>query len=174
MFPNDAITISEPISGITSIQITSGGGPNTILAVSMQQENNSSDTTIECGNDAVARNYATNFSVVQMNYQCDDNIIISKTGNDEAFVIVTYVPYFTGDFSTTTEGTIYNPTTDISSSSDIAVYGSISAGEFIISGILLMAILLKCMELLSKGLCSITTERKFLKYNGGDVPIEKE
>lgn len=174
MFPNDSITISEPISGNVVQQMTSGGGPNTILAVSMQQANVSSDTTIECGNDPVARNYATNFSVVHMNYQCDDNIIISKTGNDEAFVIITYVPYFTGDFSTTTEGTIYNPNSDISTSSDIVVYGSISAGEFIISFILLMAILLKLMELLSKGLSNITTERKFLKYNGGDVPIEKE
>lgn len=172
MYPNDAITAVQEISGVTTWVITNSGN-YTVLAVAMQQQNNASNTIVKCGNDIVAKNYATNFSNVQMNYQCENNILqVSKTGNDSSTVIVTYVPYLTGDYATTTEA--YNPSSNIASTSDVKIYGSITAGEVILISLLIMGILLKSFELLASGLSKITTKRKFLRYGGGDVAMDDE
>lgn len=169
MYPNDAITYTTEIHGAVT-EILTDSGDFTILAVAMQQSNVSSATKLQCGSDLVAQNYATNFSNVTMNYQCDDDIVqIVKTGNDYATVIVTYVPYLTGDYSTTTQFG-YNPRTDIASSTDVQFYGSISAGEFIISIILMIGLLFYLMNLLARAIGGIATNRKLLQYHGGDVP----
>lgn len=173
IFPNDTITKTDEYCGETDI-IISYSDKNTVLAVAMQQQNISSDTIINCGNsDIVAKNYATNFSNVLMNYQCNDKIRLLKSGNDCATVVVSYVPYLTGDFSTSTI-LGYNPTSTISSSTDVKIYGSISAGELIISSILLIFVMFYLFELTAKTLKEITTHRKYLQYNGGDVPINKD
>lgn len=173
MYPNDAITFVTEISGVTT-DIFTDPGDYTVLAVAMQQANNSSATQVKCGNDLVAKNYATNFSNVTMNYQCDDDILqISKTGNDNSTVIVTYVPYLTGSYSTTTQFG-YNPTENIASSSDVKIYGAISAGELLITTLLIMALLLKLFELMARGLSGLEIKRRFLRYNGGDVPVDNE
>jgi len=173
MYPNDAITFVTEISGVTT-NIFTDNGDFTVLAVAMQQANNSSATQVKCGDNIVAKNYATNFANVTMNYQCPDNILqISKTGNDSSTVIVTYVPYLTSSYSTTTQFG-YNPTSDIASSSDIQVYGAISAGELILSMFLLMMVTLKLFELLAKSLSGFASKRKFLRYSGGDVPLDEE
>lgn len=68
----------------------------------------------------------------------------------------------------------YNPTTTISSSTDIKIYGSFSAGEIIISILLLMIFTVKVAELLAKSLSSVNIKKKFLGYNGGDVEIRED
>jgi len=173
MLWNDTITVFYELVGPTTVEVTDSGGPHTILGVAMQQSNVSSDTVVRCGTDVVAKNYATNFSNVEMNYQCDDDIIISKTGNDSASVILSYVPRFTGDYATSTQFG-YSPTNNISTTSDVQVYGSISAGEAIIAIFLLIFLVLKIMEYLARGLSGIDLKRYSIKYNNGDVPIEKE
>jgi len=173
MFQNDAITSFHELIGPSTFDVTTSNGPHTILGVAMQQSNTSSNTVVKCGNDIIAKNYATNFSNVPMNYQCNDDIIISKTGNDDASVIVTYVPYLTGAYSTTTQFG-YNPTANIASSSDVQVFGSISAGEIVIVAVLMIGLLLKCMELLARGISSIKINRDFLGYSGGDVPVDSQ
>jgi hypothetical protein len=169
MIWNDAVTVTYSVSGI--VNVTVFDEPNTILGVAMQQSNNSSATTVKCGNAVVARNYATNFSNVEMNYNCDNDLVISKTGNDEATVIITYVDRLTNNYSTTTQFGLetYNPTKEISSSSDIAVYGSMSAGEILIATVLLFGIIIYMMSLLAQSLFVIKTKRKYLEYSGGDV-----
>lgn len=175
IFWNDTITVTNVLSGPTTLQITNNGGPNTVIGVAMQQSNNSSATQVKCDNDLIAQNYATNFSNVLMNYQCDGDIEISKTGQDEATVIVSYIPdRFTGDSSTTTQISGYNPATSISSSSDINVYGSMSAGEVMIGFILILQIVLLVLYSAIKSLQGINTTRKYINYSNGDVPISKE
>lgn len=175
MFTPDTITYSDEICGRNDDLVVSNANENTILGVAMQQSNNSSDTTIECGNDAVAKNYATNYSHVPMNYQCDDNIEITKTGNDCAFVIINYVPYLTSDFTTPT-GTIatYSPPTEINSAGDIELYGSFNAGEIVISFLLLCLIVLSLAKMLVTALSNIKTNKKYLSYSGGDVEIRND
>jgi len=169
MFPNDTITHGQEYCGQIDL-IISSGDQHTVLGVAMQQENNSSDTTVECGNTAIARNYATNYSHVPMNYQCEDNIELTKTGNDCAFVIINYSTNLSSNYATTT----YNPSTVISSSTDIQLYGSFSAGEIIISFLLLCLILLTLIKLLVSALSNITTKKTYLQYGGGDVEIRKD
>lgn len=172
MFPNDTITFSGEFCGGYSNFNISELSQNTILGVAMQQANNSSDTTLKCGNTPVARNYATNYSHVPMNYQCEDDIHLDKTGNDCAFVIVNYSPYLTSDFSTSTSG--YNPTSNISSSSDVQIYGAISSGEVLISLLLICIIVMYIIRLLASSLSRIKTSKTFLSYSGGDVEIRKD
>lgn len=173
MYPNDAITVTNELSGPVSWNASSNGGPNTILAVAMQQSNVSSDTEIRCDGDLVAKNYATNFSNVTMNFQCDDDIIVSKTGNDDATIVITFVPYLTGDYSTSTQYG-YNPTANIASTSDVQVYGSISAGEAMIAFLILCSIAISLMVALAQALSNIATKKRFLGYSGGDVEIRDD
>lgn len=171
-YPNDAITYSTEIAGALT-EIVYNGGDSTILAVAMQQSNMSSDTTIRCGGDEVAKNYATNYSNVTMNYQCEDGAInILKSGNDDAFIVITYVPYLTGDYSTTTPW--FSPLTENSSTSDIYVLPQYTAGDIVISSMLFLLILLTLARYLALALSKIQTKKTFLQYGGGDVEIRKD
>lgn len=68
----------------------------------------------------------------------------------------------------------YNPTTTIASSSNIAIYGSMSAGEVLIALFLFMLLWLKLMELVARGLSVLKTKKTFLGYSGGDVEIRED
>ena len=171
MYPNDAITHTTEIAGPVT-EIVYNGGDNTILAVAMQQSNVSSDTEIRCGSDLVAKNYATNFSNVTMNYQCDGAIVIAKTGNDDATVVITYVPYLTSEYSTTTPWNL--PIPENASTTNLYVLANFSAGEIVISFLIFCLILLKLASLLASALSSIKTKKTFLQYGGGDVEIRTD
>ena len=67
----------------------------------------------------------------------------------------------------------YNPTTTISSSSDIQIYGAMSAGEIMISFFLLIQIILIMTYFLIKSLSKIETQKEYIEYTNGDVPISK-
>jgi len=140
----------------------------TILGIAMQQSNVSSYTVVKCGNYVLAKNYATNFSQILINYECEDGIVINKTGNDSASINVVYVKGFTSE-ATTTYQYIYGPTQNISTSSDVAIYGSISAGEVLIVLFLLFLIVIELLKGIIAGLSKIKTKRKYLQYGGGDV-----
>lgn len=172
MFPNDTLTFSGEFCGVYSNFDISTLENQTIVGVAMQQANVSSDTTLKCGNDLIARNYATNYSHVPMNVQCKNDIHLDKTGNDCAFVIVNYRPLLSNDYSTTTP--VYNPSTNISSSSDIVLYGSFSAGEILISFLIICLIALKMCKYLASALSNIQTKKRFLSYSGGDVEIRDD
>jgi len=173
MFPNDAITFVTEISGATT-NIFANDGDYTVLSVAMQQANNSSATQVKCGNNLIAKNYATNFSAVAMNYQCNSEILqVVKTGNDSSTVIVTYIPYLTGNYSTTTQYG-YNPSSNIASTSDVQIFGAISAGDIILASLLLIGILFTAMSTIAKGLSGIKLKRKFIRYQGGDVPVDSD
>lgn len=165
MYPKDAITEHHEVQG-NNTTIVYDGGINTILAISMQQENVSSDTTVLCGNDMIGRNYATNFSMVQMNYICDDDILILKTKNDKASVVITYVPYDIAQNDTS-----FNPSTNIATSSDIQIYGSISAGEFVLSFLIFLLIVIELGKIIVSGIGKVNTRRKYIRYKDSDVEI---
>jgi hypothetical protein len=78
--------------------------------------------------------------------------------------------------TTTTNITLnsYNPTTTISSSSDIAIYGAISAGEIVISLFLFLIICFLLITKMISGLNMIKTKKQFLGYNGGDVEVRDD
>jgi len=176
MFPSDSITYTFELNGPMTVNFSNNNGPNTILSVAMQQSNVSSDTIVECDNDLVAKNYATNFSSVVMNKKCDNDIFVSKTGNDSATVIITYIPYHQNDFyfGSTSQQNVYNPNTEISTSSDITIYGSFSAGEILIAFLLLCMIVLSLIKGIAGALSHIKTKKTYLSYSGGDVEVRDD
>ena len=107
-----------------------------------------------------------------MNYNCESAIVIAKTGNDDATVVITYVPYLTNNYSTTTFQVL--PLDENATTSDIVVLGSFSAGEIVISFLLLSLILLKLASSLASALSNIKTKKTFLQYGGGDVEIRND
>ncbi len=82
----------------------------------------------------------------------------------------------TGTTTGTTNITLnaYNPTTTIASSTDVKIYGSISAGELLISLFLFILIWIKLLSFIPRALSNINTKKKFLGYNGGDVEIRED
>lgn len=68
----------------------------------------------------------------------------------------------------------YNPTTTISSTTDIAIYGSMSAGEILIALFLFILIWIKLLSFIPAALDRVKTKRKFLGYNGGDVEVRDD
>lgn len=144
----------------------------TILSVNSEISGNNSDVILRCGDDIFFQSIDPGYSFSLMAYQCVDSpLIFSKTGNTAGSVNVTYVPFL---LENATSSVGYNPSSQISSSSDVQIYGSISAGEFIIATFLMIFLVFKIMELVARGLSGITTNRKLLRYNGGDVPVDKE
>lgn len=176
MFPSDSITVFQEISGNVSITLINNNDPLTVLAISLQQSKDLSDTQVYCGNDVIAKNYGKDFQQALVNFKCTDDIILQKTGNDEASIILTYIPYYQNDFyygSTSNQG-VYNPTTNISTSSDIQIYGSFSAGEILIAFLLICMIVLTLIKFIASALSNIKTKKTYLSYGGGDVEIRDD
>lgn len=111
--PTDTLTIWREVTGNGNTLLVSGSTTKTILGVAMQQGNTSSDTDLRCGTQVIARNYATNFSYVPLNKVCTSTINIQKTGNDNASLVVNYVPYDLSKKSTTTVATTTIITGDV-------------------------------------------------------------
>lgn len=81
----------------------------------------------------------------------------------------------TNNASTTTNFTVgYNPTTTISSSTSIQVYGSMSAGEVMITVFLFMLIVIELFKMLTRALDKIKTKKKFIGYTNAEVEIKEE
>lgn len=168
MFPPDSITYHSELSGpVTDYFFTDP--PATLLGISFQQSANNSTTELRCGNDTVALNYAKDLSFNPLNYVCDQSLNLTKTGNDNSSVIVTYVPY---DRSLYPDG--YNPSAVISTSSEIYPVGIITAGDLAISLFIFLFIVLFLATNIAKGLSKIKTSKKFLQYHGGDVEIRND
>ena len=168
MFPTDSITVTEIVQGVVSVNVSTAD-PSTILSVAIQQQNNSSNTLVLCGNEVVAKNYATNFSQVQMSYECEDFITVSKTGNDEASVIITYVPYHISDIPS-----VYNVSDEVATSTDVYLYSTFTAGETLIALFIFLLIVIEIVKGITSGIMRIKTGKTILAYNGGDVEIRHD
>lgn len=74
--------------------------------------------------------------------------------------------------TTTFQG--FAPTTTISTSSDVQIYGYMSAGEVLIASLLLMIIALTIFENIAKFISGIVVNRKVMKYEKANVPIDDQ
>jgi len=172
IFPTNAITKSIEVSG-TGSTIIENTGQWTVLGFSTQQENTASLTELRCNTQKIATNYAVSLDQQLLQYECNGTLNINKTGNDKSFNIITYVPgYVRNATSTLAQG--YNPPTSIATSTDVVVYGSLSAGEILIAFMLFAMITIYLTELLARALGFVKTKKKFLAYNGGDVEIRDD
>jgi hypothetical protein len=69
---------------------------------------------------------------------------------------------------------MYAPTTSISSSTNIALYGSITAGELLIIVFTFILIVIELTKMLLKALDRIRTKKKFINYSTSEVEIKDE
>lgn len=79
----------------------------------------------------------------------------------------------TDDATTTQTFTFeaYNPSSTIATTSDIKVYGSMSAGEVLIALFLFIIISIKMIELLARALDNIKTRKTFIRYTNNEAEI---
>lgn len=90
MFPIDAITFQHELQGAGSFTLSSS--TRTILGLSIQQSGVASNSWIECRGTIIAYNYSKDFGFNPMNYVCNGALTLSKTGQDSASFLITYVP----------------------------------------------------------------------------------
>ena len=69
---------------------------------------------------------------------------------------------------------MYAPSTTIASSTDIALYGSFTAGEVIIAVMMFFLIVIELVKMLARSLGQVETKKTFVSYSGGDVEIRKD
>jgi len=60
----------------------------------MQQSGVASETILSCGSTVIAHNYAKDYNFDTFNFRCYDNLVVEKTGQDNSFVTVTYLPSY--------------------------------------------------------------------------------
>lgn len=66
----------------------------------------------------------------------------------------------------------YNPTTTIASSTSIAVYGSMTAGEVLIALFLFLIIVLEMIKMMTRALDRVTTKKKYIAYTNAEVEVK--
>jgi hypothetical protein len=91
MLQTDTITYYLEINGTTTT--TAIYKPCTILATQIQQERTSSNTIIKDGTIILNKNYSLSTPYIEVNHICQNNIIVEKIGNDNAFITLNYLPY---------------------------------------------------------------------------------
>jgi hypothetical protein len=93
MFDSSVITLTHELSGVSSYTLVSGNSVKYIVGASIQQSQLSSTSVLMCGTTVIARNYGKDFPYNPLNYRCSEPINLSKTGQDSASFIISYVPY---------------------------------------------------------------------------------
>lgn len=103
MITSDTITYTKeiPLNGAGDYIITTSY-PTTILGFASIQGNVSSDTRLICGSTQILNNFSKDFLYTDLNYVCNGTLKITKTGNDQAMIIVNYVNYNNHLLSTST------------------------------------------------------------------------
>lgn len=69
---------------------------------------------------------------------------------------------------------MYAPTTSISSSTDIQIYGSFTAGEVLMTFLMFVLIVIELVKMLAHALNKIKTKKTYLQYGGGDVEVRED
>lgn len=91
MYDTDALTITHEQVGPGTYQFLATGTIRYVLGVGVQQSGTASDTLVKCGNNLISRNYGKDANFQQMSYRCTEAITLDKTGNDSAFITITYI-----------------------------------------------------------------------------------
>lgn len=88
---HDIITLSIELSGNSTSTILSGQD-FTIVGIGSAQEKDLSDTIVLINGLPIYKNFAQSVGYIPMN-ATGTNLEIIKTGNDEAFLSINYLPY---------------------------------------------------------------------------------
>lgn len=69
---------------------------------------------------------------------------------------------------------MYAPTTSIASSTNIQVYGSLTAGEILMLVMMFVLIVIELMKMLARSLDRIKTKKQYMGYTNAEVEIKEE
>ncbi len=93
IFPIDAQTFFKELQGIDDA-VLSTTSPLTILGLSIHQSGTQSESNVMCGSVVVSKSYAKDLPFTFMNFVCNDDLKVEKTAaGDDAFFVITIVPY---------------------------------------------------------------------------------
>lgn len=95
-YPYNSTTTEVLVSGPNDF-IWLTASEKVLLAVNIQQSGVASETNIYCGDTIFAKNYAKDLAQKHIFKNCSENIRLSKTGQDEAFVTLVYHEGFLKD-----------------------------------------------------------------------------
>jgi len=106
IYPQDAITKTFLVDGVMP-ETFIDNPPTTIFSVHIQQSGQASETHLLCGTENIAINYSKDYPLDLIQYICNSNLHISKTGNDQAIITLTYIKRDISQ-ATTTQQYAYN------------------------------------------------------------------
>jgi len=69
---------------------------------------------------------------------------------------------------------MFAPTTTISSSTSIAIYGSMTAGEILMITMMFVLIVIELFKMLTRSLDKIKTKKTFLGYSKSEVEVRED
>lgn len=69
---------------------------------------------------------------------------------------------------------MFAPTTTISSSTSIAIYGSMTAGEILMTTMMFILIVVELIKMLARSLDRVKTKKQFLGYSKAEVEVKEE
>jgi|WetSurSiteA1Bulk_404760.scaffolds.fasta_scaffold24165_1 hypothetical protein len=91
MYNKAVNTVYHELSGPSNYQLLPAGN-KWIVGVSIQQSGTASTSEIQCGTTTFVKNFGKDFPFNQLSYYCPSAINITKTGQDSATYILSYVP----------------------------------------------------------------------------------
>lgn len=155
-YPLNLEFFSYSMSGnSTTSAVVYDGRDNYIYAVSLQQSKDLSTTKIMCGDTVIAENYGKDYSQSNVMYNCgDDDVVIFKTGNDEAFITILM---------------LRDEPLDIISSSTV----KIEDGDMLISFLILLGLFLALIQLVYNTFSGVEITKKIKSNNTVDGKEEK-
>lgn len=93
MFPTDAITIRQGITGTGNVVLASS--TRTILTISQEKDNDAKVLSVSCGSDVITSLYTSKTNVFEQNmqYLCNNTLTFSTSGAGTGVnsFIITYV-----------------------------------------------------------------------------------
>jgi hypothetical protein len=92
MYTRDSISVYHELSGPSTYTIIPAGD-NYIIGISIQQSGTASTSEISCGSTAIAKNYGKDFPFNETMMHCTEDVIVSKSGQDSASYVITYLPH---------------------------------------------------------------------------------
>lgn len=75
-------------------------------------------------------------------------------------------------YTSSTTGNVYAPPTEISSSTDILLYGSITAGEVLVILLMFLLIVIELIKMMTRALDRVVTKKKYIGYTNAEVEIK--
>lgn len=126
--PGSLHSATELTGDASVVAITAdSANPVTVLSIRIQEEKDAGTTFISCDAVDIARNWAKDYPIDFPYVICTSDVVIDKTGNDDAFVSIVFLPF---NINESTGSVVLTPT-------PVTLFSSFTFGELTIALILI-------------------------------------